>query len=111
MLPVDHKLVIFESFLGKQYSCNPRAIYEYLQSHHPEYKMYWSVDKRYTAHFEEAGIPYLNRFSFSWLLKMTQGPLLGNEQQASALDSKAEAHDLFANVAWYSIKETCGRYE
>lgn len=72
VLPVDQKLVIFESFLGKQYSCNPRAIYEYLQSNHPEYKMYWSVDKRYAALFEEAGIPYLDRFSFSWLLKMTR---------------------------------------
>ena len=72
LLPVDQKLVIFESFLGKQYSCNPRAIYEYLQTNHPEYKMYWSVDKRYTATFEEAGIPYLRRFSVEWLLKMTR---------------------------------------
>ena len=72
VLPVDQKLVLFESFLGKQYSCNPRAIYEYLQSNHPEYKMYWSVDKRYTAQFEEAGIPYLKRFSLGWLLKMTR---------------------------------------
>ncbi|PEJ30219.1 CDP-glycerol--glycerophosphate glycerophosphotransferase [Peribacillus butanolivorans] len=72
VLPVDKKLVIFESFLGKQYSCNPRAIYEYLQCHHSEYKMYWSVDKRYTAQFDEAGIPYLKRFSLSWLLKMTR---------------------------------------
>ncbi len=72
VLPADKKLVVFESFLGKQYSCNPRAIYEYLQSHHPEYKMYWSVDKRYKAQFEEAGIPYLHRFSLSWLLKMTR---------------------------------------
>ncbi|CAH0238556.1 Teichoic acid poly(glycerol phosphate) polymerase [Peribacillus sp. Bi96] len=72
VLPADQKLVVFESFLGKQYSCNPRAIYEYLQSHHPEYKMYWSVDKRYTSQFEGAGIPYLKRFSLSWLLKMTR---------------------------------------
>lgn len=72
VLPVNQKLVVFESFLGKQYSCNPRAIYEYLQSNHPEYKMYWSVDKRYTALFEEAGIPHLKRFSVGWLLKMTR---------------------------------------
>lgn len=72
VLPADQKLVVFESFLGKQYSCNPRAIYEYLQSHHPEYKMYWSVDKRHTSQFEGAGIPYLKRFSLSWLLKMTR---------------------------------------
>jgi len=72
VLPVDRKLVMFESFLGKQYSCNPRAIYEYLQTHHPEYKMYWSVDKRYTKTFEEAGIPYVARFTIPWLFKMTR---------------------------------------
>lgn len=72
LLPVDQKLVMFESFLGKQYSCNPRAIYEYMQNQHPEYKMYWSVDKRYTAVFEDAGIPFVKRFSIPWLFKMTR---------------------------------------
>jgi HlyD family secretion protein/epimerase transport system membrane fusion protein len=37
--------------------------------------------------------------------------IIGNEQQASALDSEAEAHGLFANVAWDAIKETCGGHE
>ena len=27
-IPVDDKLVLFESFLGKQYACSPKAIYE-----------------------------------------------------------------------------------
>lgn len=27
-VPVNERLVVFESFLGKQYSCSPRAIYE-----------------------------------------------------------------------------------
>lgn len=71
-IPKNHKLIIFESFLGKQYSCNPRAIYEYIKENHPEYKMFWSVDKRYTSVFEEEGIPYLKRFSISWLVKMTR---------------------------------------
>lgn len=35
------KAVFFESFLGKQYGGNPRAIYEYMQKHHPEYEFYW----------------------------------------------------------------------
>lgn len=61
---------MFESFLGKQYSCNPRAIYEYLKEHHPGYTMYWSVDKRYADFFEKEGIPYANRFSIKWLFLM-----------------------------------------
>ncbi len=68
MLPADDKLIMFESFLGKQYSCNPRAIYEYLKENEPGYKMYWSVDKKYAETFRKKGIPHINRFSLQWLL-------------------------------------------
>jgi CDP-glycerol glycerophosphotransferase len=67
-LPVQKNLVIFESFLGKQYSCNPRAIYEYLRENHPEYEMFWSVDQKHHQRFKELNIPYVDRFSFMWLL-------------------------------------------
>lgn len=30
-LPIKKNLVVLDSFVGKQYSCNPRAIYEYLK--------------------------------------------------------------------------------
>ena len=45
-LPAKRNVIIFESFLGKQYSDNPRAIYEYMQENTPQYNMYWSVDRR-----------------------------------------------------------------
>lgn len=61
---------MFESFLGKQYSDSPRAIYEYLKEHHPEYTMYWSVDPRFAEGFTAKGIPYVNRFSVKWLFLM-----------------------------------------
>lgn len=70
LLPANKKLVMFESFLGKQYSCNPRAIYEYMQANHPEYKMIWSVDKKYSRQFREKNIKYVNRFSIRWLFLM-----------------------------------------
>ncbi len=69
-LPAKKNLIMFESFLGKQYSCNPRAIYEYLQKHHPEFKMYWSVDRRHTKVFKDKDIPYIRRFSVKWLFSM-----------------------------------------
>lgn len=71
-LPVKKNVIMFESFLGKQYSCNPRALYEYLKTHHPEYKMYWSVDRKYTEVFEKHNVPYLKRFSFTWLFQMAR---------------------------------------
>jgi len=72
MLPADPKLIVFESFLGKQYSCNPRAIYEYLKQHHPEYKMYWSIDPRYASSFEGKDVRVVNRFSIQWLFLMAR---------------------------------------
>jgi CDP-glycerol glycerophosphotransferase len=68
--PPKKDLIIFESYLGKQYSSNPRAIYEYLREHHPHYRMVWSVNKAHIEKFQELGIPYAIRFSFKWLYLM-----------------------------------------
>lgn len=72
ILPVDKKLMVYESFLGKQYSDNPRAIYEYMREHYPEYKMYWSSDRRAVPYFETKDVPYVRRFSIRWLFLMTR---------------------------------------
>jgi CDP-glycerol glycerophosphotransferase len=71
-LPAKKNLVIFESFLGKQYSDNPRAIYEYLSENYAEYQLVWSVDKRFTHNFEHKGLVYVKRFSFKWLFMMAR---------------------------------------
>lgn len=41
-LPLDESLVIFESFLGKSYSGNPRYIYEELRRVRPDLRCVWS---------------------------------------------------------------------
>lgn len=68
LLPVDPKLVIFESYFGRQFSCNPRAIYEYMKKHCPEYKLYWSVDGRYLQNFAGHDLQIIKRFSLKWFL-------------------------------------------
>src|SRR5690625_3166812 len=65
-------IIIFESFLGKQYSDNPRAIYEYLQRNHLNKKMYWSVDGKSVHQFKELNIQYVRRFSFKWMFLMNR---------------------------------------
>ncbi|WHY86101.1 CDP-glycerol glycerophosphotransferase family protein [Neobacillus novalis] len=67
LLPVRKKLLIFESFLGRQFSCNPRAIYEYVKHHDYDYEMIWSVDRKHSRIFQQLNIPYVNRFSLKWL--------------------------------------------
>ncbi|GGE56678.1 CDP-glycerol:poly(glycerophosphate) glycerophosphotransferase [Pullulanibacillus camelliae] len=71
-LPADKKLLIFESFSGKQFSCNPRAIYEYIIKEYPDYKTIWSVDRRYLTLFREKNIPHVRRFSLKWLFYMAR---------------------------------------
>ncbi|MBM7539791.1 CDP-glycerol glycerophosphotransferase family protein [Amphibacillus cookii] len=73
MLPnTKNKVIVFESFMGKQYSDNPRAIYEYMLEHHPEYKMYWSADRRNVYKFKGKNLNYIRRFSVKWLIQMTR---------------------------------------
>lgn len=72
MLPANKNLVVFESFLGKQYSCNPRAIYEYMKENHPDYDMYWSIDPRSASTFKGKGLKTIKRFSIEWLFKMAR---------------------------------------
>ncbi|MFD2694814.1 CDP-glycerol glycerophosphotransferase family protein [Sporolactobacillus shoreicorticis] len=71
-LPMKKNLVMFESFFGRQYSCNPRAIYEYMREHCPEYQLIWSANAKYTELFEQHQLPYVKRFSWKWLMFMTR---------------------------------------
>lgn len=40
-LPLNEKKVVFASFLGKQYADSPKAIYEYMVEHYPDYEFVW----------------------------------------------------------------------
>lgn len=72
ILPRNDNLIIFESFLGRQYSDNPRAIYEYLMEKYPSYNMYWSIDKKYANNFKNFDIKYAYRFSLKWMFLMNR---------------------------------------
>lgn len=67
-LPVKKKTIIFESFHGKQFSDNPRAIFEYMLEKYPDYELIWSVDRRHTKIFEQKGLTYVKRFSPTWIV-------------------------------------------
>lgn len=71
----DPTLIMFESFLGKQYSDNPRAIYEYMSVNYPGYRLLWSVDKKHVQYFRDNEIPFVTRLSLSWLIYMSKATL------------------------------------
>lgn len=70
LFPARPKSIMFESFLGKQYSDNPRAIYEYVKENYPDYKLYWSVDPRFMTNFTGKDLNIVPRFSVKWLFVM-----------------------------------------
>ena len=72
LFPVNKKLVVFESFAGKQYSDNPRAIYEYMKENCPGYELVWSVDRARMSYFEQKDVKFVRRFSIRWLFLMTR---------------------------------------
>lgn len=72
VFPKSEKYIVFESFLGKQYSDNPRAIYEYMLEHYPEYKMYWSIEKASIPKLGNWNIQVIKRFSLKWLWIMNR---------------------------------------
>lgn len=46
-MPFKKNWIVFESFMGRNYSGQPKYIYQYLQEHYGnEYKYIWSVDKK-----------------------------------------------------------------
>ena len=69
-LPTHKKTIVFESFLGKQYSDNPKGIYEHIKKNFPDYKLYWSVDRKYRNNFPTEGFNCLIRFSLKWICIM-----------------------------------------
>lgn len=72
LFPADRKLVLFESFFGRQYSCNPRAIYEYMAVHRSGYQLVWSAAPGHEQLFASRHLVYVRRYSLKWLFLMSR---------------------------------------
>lgn len=71
-LPRKKNTIIFESFHGKQFSDNPRAIYEYILKNNLDFDMYWSMDRKHTHVFKHKDVKAVRRFSLRWLFLMAR---------------------------------------
>ncbi|WP_236637369.1 CDP-glycerol glycerophosphotransferase family protein [Exiguobacterium sp. SH3S2] len=64
-------IVMFESFLGKQYSDSPKAIYEEWKSRkESRERLIWSVDRRCTEEIP-SNVEYVVRLSLKWVYFMS----------------------------------------
>lgn len=66
----SERIIYFESFHGTQYSDNPKAIYEWMATHCPDYKLVWGVNKGSEEPFRKEKVSYVLRFSWQWFLTM-----------------------------------------
>lgn len=71
-LPIKKNTVVFESFHGKQFSDNPKAIYEYMNQHLQEYKLYWSFDRSGYAKYKDKNIRSILRLGIRWIFIMAR---------------------------------------
>ncbi|MDZ5607030.1 bifunctional glycosyltransferase family 2 protein/CDP-glycerol:glycerophosphate glycerophosphotransferase [Bacillus pseudomycoides] len=67
-LPMNKKTVVFQSYWGKSYSCNPRALYEYMQEHYPDYNYVWFFNNENTPVAGNAKRVRINSWKYYYYL-------------------------------------------
>ncbi|MBP3853347.1 MAG: bifunctional glycosyltransferase family 2 protein/CDP-glycerol:glycerophosphate glycerophosphotransferase [Erysipelotrichaceae bacterium] len=61
--PVNEKVILFESFMAKNYSDSPKYIFEYIAKHYPDYTCVWAINDGYKVPYNAKCV---KRFSFSY---------------------------------------------
>ena len=61
--PVKENVILFETFMAKNYSDSPKYIYEYIAQNHPEYECVWAINDGAKISY---GAKTVKRFSFQY---------------------------------------------
>ena len=56
-------MILFESFMAKNYSDSPKYIFEYIAKHYPDYTCVWAINDGYKVPYNAKCV---KRFSFSY---------------------------------------------
>ncbi|MET4654057.1 CDP-glycerol glycerophosphotransferase [Exiguobacterium sp. PvP048] len=90
-LPVQKNLVLFESFLGRGYSDNPKALYLTLQKQRPELQLVWIFAKEPNAAVKAACPNWVLRNSPKYYYLMAQAQYwIFNTRQPLSLKKRRE---------------------
>ncbi len=69
--PIDNQKVFFICHKGKQYSCNPKYISEYMMKNYPDVKIVWAFNKpKDFSNLKQLGIKSVKTESYSCLFEM-----------------------------------------
>lgn len=78
-IPIRKNRILFTSYLGEAYSCNPKYISEYLQKNHPgKYEIVWAFED--AGRFSDlAGVKRIPYKSLQWIYyEVTAQVIVGN---------------------------------
>lgn len=73
-IPKKKNIIVFESFLGKQYSDSPKAIYETWEKICPQDLLIWSIDTRNPVELPANAVA-VKRLSFKWIYYMARAKI------------------------------------
>ncbi len=79
ILPIDKKKIFFESYQGKQISCNPYYIYKYIAENYSDFKIVWCYNKEPVSELKQAGVKFVKSMSIPWIIEeLTSYCLISN---------------------------------
>ncbi|SDB88684.1 bifunctional glycosyltransferase/CDP-glycerol:glycerophosphate glycerophosphotransferase [Exiguobacterium indicum] len=90
-MPIKDNLVLFESFLGRSYSDNPKALYLHLKEKHPELELVWIFAQEPSDEVKEACPNWVLRNSFTYYQYMARAKYwIFNTRQPLSLKKREE---------------------
>jgi CDP-glycerol glycerophosphotransferase len=89
ILPVDAKMILFESGLGKQYADSPRYIYEEIVRRGLDYKKVWIYNSQ--KRFNDKQTIYVKRLSFKYYYYLAKAGIWVNNQNFPTYINKRAA--------------------
>lgn len=80
LLPIDKKVILFESGLGKQYGDSPRYIYEEIVNRNLNYKKIWVINNNININFPDANTKKIKRLSLQYYYYLARAGYRVNNQ-------------------------------
>lgn len=92
--PFHKKRIVFTSYLGKQYSCNPKYICEYMLKHAPEYELVWAFQNpEQYQELENLGITIVKYNSPTFIrLCLSSGYIITNVRDLNHIPFTSRQH-------------------
>lgn len=93
-IPVDKHCIIFDSFMGRGYSCNPKAIYEYIRDNEEfsQYKKVWCYRKGNNFTVDDCIMVRYRSLTYYYYLSRAKYWIFNSKLSADILKKKGQVY-------------------